>query len=164
MNKFYLFMGCFLLILNGCGNSAQENAIEKIIEKETGSKAEVELSQKGMKITGESEGEKYSVTTGDATEIPKGFPEDVPLYSPSKALGATAVDSGYSLLLATGDNIDKVTSGYRKQMISRGWSELSSMNIGGQQMLVYEKEGRAANIGIMSVEGETRITVTVAME
>jgi hypothetical protein len=164
MNKFYLFLGCFLFILNGCGNSAQENAIEKMIEKETGATTEVDLSQKGMKITGESEGEKYSVTTGDATEIPKGFPEDVPLYKPSKALGAAAVDSGYSVSLTTGDDIDKVASEYRKQMVSRGWSELSSMNIGGQRMLVYEKEGRATNIGIMSVEGETRITVTVAME
>jgi hypothetical protein len=164
MKKFYLCLGCLLLLLNGCGNSTEERAIEKRIEKETGAKTDVDLSAKGMKMAGESEGEKYSVTTGDATEIPKDFPEDVPLYHPSKAVGAVAVTGGYSVSLTTKDDIAKIASNYKEQMASRGWSEQASFNMGGQTMLVYEKEGRATNIAIMPMEGETSITVNVSME
>jgi hypothetical protein len=159
-----LCLGCFLFLLNGCGDSVEEKVIEKKIEKETGAKTEVDLSEKGMKITGATEGEKYSVTTGDATEIPKDFPEDVPLYHPSKAVGAVEVTGGYSVSLTTGDDIAKVASSYKEQMTSQGWSEQASMNMSGQTILVYEKEGRATNIAVMAQDGETRITVTVATE
>jgi hypothetical protein len=164
MKRFYLCLGCFLFLLNGCGDSVEEKVIEKKIEKETGAKTEVDLSEKGMKITGATEGEKYSVTTGDATEIPKDFPEDVPFYHPSKAVGAVEVTGGYSVSLTTGDDVAKVASSYKEQMTSQGWSEQASMNMGGQTILVYEKDGRATNIAVMSQDGETRITVTVATE
>ena len=38
------------------------------------------------------------------------------------------------------------------------------MNMGGQNILVYEKDGRTTNIAVMALDGETRITVTVALE
>jgi len=164
MKRFYLCLGVLLLLLNGCGNSVEEKAIEKKIEKETGAKTDVDLSDKGMKITGSSEGEKYSVTTGDATEIPKDFPADVPLYQPSKAVGAVTVTGGYSVSLTTGDDAAKVAASYKEQMTSQGWSEQASMNVGGQTVLVYEKEGRATNIAVMPADGQTSITVTVATE
>ena len=164
MKRFYLCLGCFLLLLNGCGDSVEEKVIEKKIEKETSAKTDIDLSEKGMKITGATEGEKYSVTTGDATEIPKDFPEDVPLYHPSKAVGAVEVAGGYSVSLTTGDDITKVASSYKQQMTSQGWSEQASMNMGGQNILVYEKDGRATNIAVMALDGETKITVTVATE
>jgi len=150
--------------LNGCGNSVEEKAVEKKIEKETGAKTNVDLSDQGMKITGATEGEKFSVTTGDATEIPKDFPDDVPLYQPAKAIGALEVPGGYSVTLTTGDTVDKVASTYKEQMTSHGWAEQASMNMGGQTVLVYGKEQRITNIAVMPVEGETTITVTVATE
>ena len=119
MKRFYLCLGCFLFLLNGCGDSVEEKVIEKKIEKETGAKTEIDLSEKSMKITGATEGEKYSVTTGDATEIPKDFPEDVPLYHPAKAVGAVEVAGGYSVSLTTGDDIAKVASSYKEQMTSQ---------------------------------------------
>ncbi|RJX34394.1 MAG: hypothetical protein C4531_04040 [Desulfurivibrio sp.] len=165
MKRVYLCLCCFLLLLNGCGNSVEEKAVEKKIEKETGAKATVDLSDQGMKITGASEGEKFSVTTGEATEIPKDFPEDVPLYQPSRAVSAVEVAGGYSVTLTTPDAVDKVAANYKEQMTAQGWAEQASMNMGGQNVLVYGKgEGRVANIAVMPVEGETTITVTVATE
>jgi len=50
-------------------------------------------------------------------------------------------------------------------MTAQGWSGQTSMNMGGQTVLIYGKEeGRIANIAVMQVEGETSITVTVATE
>jgi len=165
MKRVYLCLCCFLLLLNGCGNSVEEKAVEKKIEKETGAKAEVDLSDQGMKMTGTSEGEKFSVTTGEATEIPKDFPEDVPLYQPGKAVSAVVVAGGYSVTLTTPDAVDKVATNYKAQMTAQGWAEQASMNMGGQTVLVYGKEeGRVVNIAVMPVEGATTITVTVATE
>ena len=165
MKRVYLCLCCFLLLLNGCGNSVEEKAVEKKIEKETGAKAEVDLSDQGMKMTGTSEGEKFSVTTGEATEIPKDFPEDVPLYQPGKAVSAVEVAGGYSVTLTTPDAVDKVAANYKAQMTAQGWAEQATMNMGGQTVLVYGKEeGRVVNIAVMPVEGATTITVTVATE
>ena len=165
MKRVYLCLCCFLLLLNGCGNSVEEKAVEKKIEKETGAKAEVDLSDQGMKMTGTSEGEKFSVTTGEATEIPKDFPEDVPLYQPARAVSAVVVAGGYSVTLTTPDAVDKVAANYKVQMTAQGWAEQTSMNMGGQTVLVYGKEeGRVVNIAVMPVEGATTITVTVATE
>jgi hypothetical protein len=165
MKRVYLCLCCFLLLLNGCGNSVEEKAVEKKIEKETGAKAEVDLSDQGMKMTGTSEGEKFSVTTGEATEIPKDFPEDVPLYQPASAVSAVVVAGGYSVTLTTPDAVDKVAANYKAQMTAQGWAEQATMNMGGQTVLVYGKEeGRVVNIAVMPVEGATTITVTVATE
>ena len=165
MKRVYLCLCCFLLLLNGCGNSVEEKAVEKKIEKETGAKAEVDLSDQGMKMTGTSEGEKFSVTTGEATEIPKDFPEDVPLYQPARAVSAVVVAGGYSVTLTTPDAVDKVAANYKAQMTAQGWAEQATMNMGGQTVLVYGKEeGRVVNIAVMPVEGATTITVTVATE
>jgi hypothetical protein len=165
MKRVYLCLCCLLLLLNGCGNSVEEKAVEKKIEKETGAKAEVDLSDQGMKMTGTSEGEKFSVTTGEATEIPKDFPEDVPLYQPARAVSAVVVAGGYSVTLTTPDAVDKVAANYKAQMTAQGWAEQASMNMGGQTVLVYGKEeGRVVNIAVMPVEGATTITVTVATE
>jgi len=142
----------------------EEKAVEKKIEKETGAKTQVDLSDQGMKITGATEGEKFTVTTGDATEIPKNFPEDVPLYQPSKAMSALEVTGGYSVTLTTADPVDKVAESYKEQMTSHGWAEQAVMNMGGQTVLVYGKDQRVTNIAVMPMEGETTITVTVATE
>lgn len=164
MKRFYLSLCCFLLLLNGCGNSVEEKAVEKRIEKETGAKTDVDLSEKGVKITGESEGEKFSISSGESTQIPEGFPKDVLLYKPSEAVAAIAVSGGYSVTFSTPDDMAKVTSSYKEQMASEGWSEQASMNMGGQTILVYEKDGRGANVAIMSDEGKTQISVTLGSE
>ena len=165
MKRFCLCLCCFLLFLSGCGNSVEEKVVEKKIEKETGAKTDVDLSDQGMKVTGTSEGQEFTVTSGDATEIPKDFPEDVPLYQPGKAIAAMEVPGGYSVTMTTPDTVDAVAASYKEQMTSHGWAEQATMNMGGQTVMVYGKgETRVTNIAVMPVEGETTITVTVASE
>ncbi|MFZ5766108.1 MAG: hypothetical protein ACOY4H_11010 [Thermodesulfobacteriota bacterium] len=164
MKKIHVALCCFLLFFTGCGNQAEEKAVEKQIEKETGGKADVDIQDKGMKITGETEGEKYSVTTGQATEIPANFPADVPLYQPGTPVSAVEVNGGHSVTLATADPVDRVAASYKEQMPARGWKEEASMNMGDQTMLIYTKEGKNAHIAVTPTDGKTHVTVTVGME
>jgi hypothetical protein len=150
-----------IVFLTGCGERAEEKAMEKKIEKETGAKADVDLSRKGMKITGETDRGKYTLITGEETEIPKDFPDDVFIYRPSKAVMAMKVPDGYSITLTTSDNRSKILSTYREEMNAKGWSEETSMIMGPQSVLVYKKNDRVANISIITSDKALQITVTV---
>jgi hypothetical protein len=153
-----------ILLGAGCGDSAEEKAMEKQIEKATGGDAEVDFSNKGTKITGETEQGKYTVTTGGATEIPKDFPDDVFIYQPSKAVMAMELDEGYSIAMTTHDDRIKVVGAYRQEMKARGWTEETSMDMGAQSVLVYEKKGRTANVSVVPMEGALQINMTVTTE
>jgi hypothetical protein len=161
MTKFFFCVFFSIVLITGCGERAEENAIEKKIEKATGAEADVDLSKKGIKITGETDGGKYTVTTGEETEIPKDFPDDVFIYRPSKAIMATKIPEGYSIALTTRDNQSKVLGAYRQEMKAKGWSEETCMSMGPQSVLVYEKNGRAANISIVTSDNALQINVTV---
>ncbi|MBN2468241.1 MAG: hypothetical protein JXD19_08830 [Deltaproteobacteria bacterium] len=151
-----------ILLIAGCGKSPEEKAIEKSIEESTGGKADVDISKKGITISGETEEGTYTVTSGEGTEIPKDFPADVFIYHPCKIMSAVNLPGGHSLALATKDDGSTVTEKYKKEMTAKGWSEQTSMNMGGQTMLVYEKEGRGATISIAPADGgETQISMTV---
>jgi hypothetical protein len=161
MTRFFFCVFFSIFLVTGCGERAEEKAMEKKIEKATGAKADVDLSNKGMKITGETEGGKYTVTTGEETEIPKDFPNDVFIYRPSKAIMAMKIPEGYSIALTTRDNRSKVLSAYRQEMKAKGWSEETYISMGPQSVLVYEKNDRAANISIVTSDKALQINVTV---
>jgi len=161
MAKIYFFVLCLVLLISGCGKTDEEKAVEKKIKESTGADAKVDVSKKGMRISGETEGGKYTVTTGEATEIPKNFPADVFIYRPSKAITAMEMPEGHSLSLTTGDDVSKVVEIYKQEMPDKGWSEETSMKMGAQSVLMFKKEERLANITISVMDGETRITVTV---
>ena len=155
---------CLVLLGAGYGESAEGKAMGKQIEEATEGDAEVHVSKKGTKITAETEEGKYTVTTGEETRIPKGFPDDVFIYQPSKAVMAMEIDEGYSIALTTRDDRLKVVGAYRQEMKAKGWTEEASMDMGSQSVLVYEKKGRNANISIVPMEGALQINVTVTTE
>jgi hypothetical protein len=153
-----------ILIVAGCGKSSEEKAMEQKIEEATGADAEVDLSKKGMKVTGETEDGKYTVSAGESTEIPKDFPADVFIYRPSKAVVAMKIPEGHSIALTTRDDQSKVLSAYAREMKAKGWSEGASVSMGPQSVLVYEKNERAANISIVPSGEGVQINVTVTTE
>ena len=114
-----------------------------------------------MKITGETDRGTYTVITGEETEIPKDFPDDVFIYRPSKAVMAIKIPEGYSITLTTSDNRSKVLSSYREEMNAKGWSEETSIIMGPQSVLVYKKNDRVANISIITSDKALQINVAV---
>jgi hypothetical protein len=109
MAKYIICLLCLALMLAGCGKSAEEKAIEKAVEKSTGAGAEVDLSDKGMKISGKTEEGAFSLSTGEGTEIPKDFPADVLIYNPSKVGTAMNMGAQSMLVYEKGDRIAHIT-------------------------------------------------------
>ena len=164
MARFVLCVLCVIFLATGCGKSAEEKAMEEQIEEATGGEADVDLSKKRMEVTGETQGGKYTVSSGEATEIPDGFPADVFIYQPSKTIMAMEIPEGYSVALTTRDEQSEVLSAYSREMETKGWSEETSMSMGNQSVLVYEKDERTANISIVPSGKENQINVTVTKE
>jgi hypothetical protein len=154
-----IFLSIFFII--GCGEKAEEKAIEKQIEKSTGSAAKVDISDNKMEIAGSTEEGNFTMSMGESVEMPKDFPTDIFIYKPSKTVAAIKMAEGYSISLKSESDVAKVAKAYQKEMKSEGWSEKATMNFSGQQVLVYEKEDRIANIAIASTEGETNISLTI---
>jgi len=161
MARFCFWVIFLILFAVGCGETVEEKAMEKKIKAATGADADIDLSEKGMKIKGDTDGGKFTVSTGKLVEIPKDFPSDVFIFSPSKAVVAIKMPKGYSVSLTTGEDLPTVEKTYKREMQAKGWSEATSMNMGDQSMLMYEKKNRAANITIASTEGETQIVVMI---
>ncbi len=164
MTRYIIGLTCLILMLSGCGRSASESAVEKQIERETGSDADVDFSGDSYKITGKTEDGEFSLSSGEGIEIPKDFPGDVLIYRPSTVSMAMNVPEGQSVTLTTGDDSKKIVEAYKREMIAEGWSEQASMNMGTQSMLSYKKEDRVAHITIVPSDGETQIMLIVGKD
>lgn len=150
-----------ILFICGCGEKAEEKMLEKQIKKATGSDAHVDISDNKIHISGKTGEGDFTMSIGDSAKIPKDFPADIFIYTPSETVAAMKMPEGFSVSLKTGNDTANVAASYQKKMKSEGWSEKATMNFSGQQVLVYEKENRIANIAIASTEGETNITLTI---
>jgi len=157
MTRFVFCLFLSIIFLTGCGERAEEEKIEKA----TGTKADVDLSNKKMKITGDTENGRYTITAGEETEIPSDFPDDVFIYRPSKVLMAMKVPEGYSLTLTSSDDRSKILDTYKQKMDAKGWTEETSMIMGPQSMLVYRKNGRTASISVITSEKALQINLVV---
>lgn len=164
MTRFLCFACCLILLVAGCGGSADEEAVERKIEAETGGETEVDLSGGTMEITGETDEGEYSLTAGEETKIPDDFPGDVFIYRPSKTVMSMKVPEGHSLTLTTKDDQSKVVDAYKSEMKKNGWSQEGSMNMGDHMMLVYKKGERMANVSVIPADDKTQINLTVAAE
>ena len=103
--------------------------------------------------------------TGDFTvTFPEDFPDDVLIYSPSSVDSAMVMPEGHSLTLKTNDDSEKIEEAYKSEMITKGWSEQASIDMGTQSMLAYTKEDRAANITIVPSDEGTQILIIVGKE
>jgi ABC-type Fe3+-hydroxamate transport system substrate-binding protein len=161
MTIFKLCTLFLILMLAGCGKTPEQTAIEKKIEDSAGEDTKVDLQKDEVAITGETEGGEYNVSSGEGAEIPKDFPTDVYIYHPSKVMTAMDMPKGGVLGLITTDDMSTVADTYKREMTARSWSEQSAVKNGERLMLVYEKEGRIANITIGSMDGAAQIMVTV---
>jgi len=161
MIRFLFCLFFSIVLLTGCGERAEEKAMENKIEKATGAKADVDLSKKGMKITGETDRGTYTVTTGEKTEIPKDFPDDVFIYRPSEVIMAMKVPEGYSLTLTSNDDRSKILDIYKQKMNTKGWTEETSIIMGPQSTLVYKKNDRVANISVITSDKALHINLVV---
>ena len=152
--------------VSGCGKCSRDKAAEeligRVIERETGKEADVQISQDSMVIRSK-EGE-LSFTAGESAKIPVGFPKDILVMDGSRVESALASGDGTMINLAIDRKKADVVAAYKAGMGAQGWSEEASMDVSGQAIMSFKKDARLANLIIGEEDGVCRIVITLTSE
>lgn len=149
------------LIIGGCGKSPEEKAIEKFVEKKSGGKVSVDMSQGKVTV---KEG-NATITSGGNVKVPDAFPKDVPVYPDTEILSSVASSDIVHLTLISKDSIEKIVASYKEKMKQGGWKETGSFAIGGNTVtMAYEKDNRNATIAVSQDKGKSAIQLQVAQK
>ncbi|MFC1584048.1 hypothetical protein ACFL5V_00725 [Fibrobacterota bacterium] len=160
MSKINLMMLMLLLAFFGCGKKAQEDALERAIEKKSGGKADIDLSEGNINI--ETEDGSVSINTGKGARLPDGFSPDVYVYKGAEVVMSMDIPGGNLVTLSTGDDAKTVMDSYKKELTAKGWVKTGGMDRGDQNIYMAEKGSRRINVMAISIEGATQIRITVA--
>ena len=139
-------------------DQAAEKAVEKMLEKTSGGKAEVDIQEGKVKIKTE-EGES-EVSTGEK-EWPKDLPESVPQFTMGKVRGVTRSDAqgnkSWNVIL------EEVEAGavekYTAALKSKEWQIMQTMTTGEGGMTqamknnvviiaMFDEKGKSASISV----------------
>ena len=154
---------CAAILMTGCGRkiekAAHEKIIEKALEQQTGAKVKVDLDKETLSF--KTEKGEFTASSGKSAKVPDTFPSDVLVYKGATVGMASESPDNYALTLMTKDDAAKVVETYKKEMTSKGWTQQQALDMGGQTMLAYEKDGRAASVMVGGEKGETQVILTV---
>jgi hypothetical protein len=152
-----------VLILTGCGQ-----ATETLIESQTG--ADVEVSDGGETITFSDEESGTTVQGGAGTQLPAGFPSDIPEPPGGQLMAAAETPDGLSVMWTvdglTAQNFDEYVAtikaaGYSSEMSA------SDMNMGDEgftKAVVLVGNGQTVSITGFLVDGSGQVSIVVAAE
>ena len=136
-------INCMICGGDVAGKIAQE-ALETAVEKGTGGKVDIDVSGKGVDLTGLPEFAKYPGAQGKGKWSMSG--ED---------------GSGSAYGLESGDAMDKVAEWYKSQVAGQGWKESMTMDMGDGKMLMFVSpdEKKSLTVTLSSEDGKTSIAI-----
>ena len=164
MNRFMILCLALVIVpffMTGCGKSPEEKAIEKLVEKGTGGKVSVDMSQGKVTV---KEG-NTTITSGGNVQVPSSFPKDVPVYPNTQVLNSMSAGDIVHLTLISKDNMEKIIASYKEQMSKQGWKETASFTMGTTATIAYDKDNRHATVAVSKMEkGESGIQLQVSQK
>ncbi|MBI3117894.1 MAG: hypothetical protein HYZ00_04365 [Candidatus Hydrogenedentes bacterium] len=144
----------------GCGK-AKEEITEKAIEASinAGDKnVNVELGGKEgqFNMTAKTEEGTVNMSVGENAQLPKDWPQDVPIYTGLKVQVAQSMaEQGNFTVSGTIEAaVAKVSEFYKAETQKQGWTPMQTFTQPGMESCVYQKGDRMVTIS-MTGEGET---------
>lgn len=161
MKKYFLFVFLPVLAfsLSGCFKKPAEKAVEKQISDSSGNKANVEINDKGAKISFQDEGGngEIKIDTEGGLDLPKGWPDYVKVY-PARAISNVTSDEGINFVQQTYDSPEDVIAWYDNQY--KDWDQVAAMDIGGSVMRAYDRGSESFSIVVTTTDDKTMISNT----
>jgi hypothetical protein len=152
-------------LVNKGGEKAAQKAIEQLIEKgieeRGGGKADVDISEGGVVVKDKEGGQQLVIRTGQ--ELPSGFPDDVPVFSPSQVSGSMVMGPMTMVTLESSSKVPEIVSYYQGELPSKGWSQSYFATPDNQNFsALYKKENRQLTVTASSsgAEGKTSIVLS----
>lgn len=135
--------------------------LSKYLSKQTG--AEVKIEGDGDKVTYKGEDFEFSYDTDEG--LPEGFPKDFPIYSNSKLISKWAStaegNEGISVVMESQDSVEKISSFYKTELASKGWTVTSTFSQDGSTVFSFEKDKTEGVLGITDAENKVSISITI---
>ena len=164
LSKWISMLAIMALALTGCGKKANEKSSEKAaeksmemaIEKGSGGKAKVDISNGGISVKTEGK-DKMEMTAGQGAKVPGDFPKDILVYKGATVLSSVKTEGAFNVTLQTTDTTNLVSDTYKEAMKNEGWTEKGATVMGEMTMLQYNKDKREAMVHITSDGGKTTI-------
>ena len=175
---FLMLLFIFLFFTFAFATCSNEKTIEtpegKITVTEKKDEVEVRsndgsITIKGNENTGQikiktEEGENLEVTY-NKDKITEGFPQDIPIYAPSKiTMSQVLKDKNAVATLSTKDDTNKVALFYKNALPEKGWSMEGEMDMGGMIILQGKKGENILNVSVVKGEAETNITLAITQD
>jgi hypothetical protein len=160
-----IVLGLALAMVPGCkkaSESSAERAAERAIQQATGNKAEVNLSDAGVKISGKEGGKEFTFegAAKGGIALPKSYPADVPSYPGASVLSSMSQGNEMTLVtLQTADAADKVYQFYSAKLKAGGWKIVNEVAAGQARLINGTKGARKADVTVIG--GGAKCTVTV---
>lgn len=164
-----VIIGIILLLGYGINNVMQmasrkvgENMMERMIEKSTGDKADVDFDESGnMKLT------THEGTFATGQQLPTDWPADAPVYAGadvqySASVNPTNGKPGKAVVLMTSDDAATVKAFYAAELAKQGWESVEDIQTPAGYVLSAKKDTRAFSLLIAGAEGRTTITLGVS--
>jgi len=158
-----------LVCAAGCKKTAEEAmeaAIESQIAKDGGS-ANVEIGEDDMSFKFEDKKSGAKMAFGKNVEMPKDFPQDVPVYKSMTLAMAHSQKENNTFMVqgVTPDSVATVAAYYATETPKQGWSEETNMDQGDKlRVVAYKKEGRSLNVMLATTDEGTNITINTSQE
>ena len=160
--------GVTVLALAGCGNAVEglaEGAVERALENEIGSSADVEVDEDGFTI----DTDEGSISAGSGS-VPEDFPADVPLPDGEVSFSQrleTADGLGWSVVIATSGEAGSVGQQIRSDLENNGFDVEESTQFSGEGgsggTILAERSDLSVLVVVTADDsGETLATYTVS--
>lgn len=148
---------CLCLAGTGC---RRKNKGKIEVPKEVDISAE---SMRGLGLDDDVGAKKGKKPVETSVDIPRGFPEDVPIYQGSKVTQVSRVEGQYAVNFQCLDPVSKVTAYYRDELVSKGWKMETPIEKGTQSLLNGQKQGRLLNMAITAAEKGSQVELSVGI-
>lgn len=158
-NKFLILSIILVAIgflFSGCTKKVAEKTTEKIIEKNVGSEANVDLNNDQLTI----ETEQGVYQAGEQVSLPYGFPDDVYVIDGNiVAAMAMTEEQGYSVSVVTNKSVSEVKSEYEEKLKAADWNINLRMDYGESATLSATKANRTVSVSATASSDGTTVTI-----
>jgi hypothetical protein len=152
-----VLMLSFTFGLTAC-KSVADKAIEKTIEKTTGTDATVDSSQNKVAVNVNG----TSWETGDQVSLPANFPDDIYVVEGTlKVAIANDANQGFTVSLETTKTVSDVKALYQRELAADGWTVTGSADIQGSSSVMATKAKRSITVTIGPNEDKSKSVVNI---
>lgn len=151
----FLLLG-IIFVLSGCKKSVEEELAEKSMENALGAGANVEIDDENVTV----ETDLGVMHTGDDLGVPADWPEDV-YVTDGKIIASSNMNGSHNLTIESEKTVSEVKEEYEEKLAEEGWTETSSLSMGGAVMMGAEKDDRTFSLSVTVEDGVTTVVVIV---